>query len=350
MVRAHDYDAVLMDIQMPVMDGYEATRQIRKWENELIAHSARFVADGRELKTEKGRLKQTAGDQASVLPIIAMTAHAMAGDREKTLASGMNDHVTKPIDTRELFAVLSKWIPARSRPENLPAGESPSAPITLSSRPGAGDDELPDNLPGFDLTAGLKRLQGNRRLYRKLLLDFNSSYDSTARDIQKALADGDMHQVHSLVHNIKGLAGNLSAIRLQSAATEMDSLVKQSISGKRVEIDPLERCLERFISALEEVLASCRGLKGAAPDSAVQLNAGPDLSLPAELAKQTAERLRVAADMGNITELKSIAAALRRESDTYTEIGNLIEQLAENFDLEGAEKLARDLLPKGKAE
>jgi CheY-like chemotaxis protein len=347
MVRAHDYDAVLMDIQMPVMDGYKATREIRKWENGLKAHSSEFIAEGREQETENRRQKQTAGDPSSALPIIAMTAHAMAGDREKTLASGMNDHVTKPIDTRELFAVLSKWIPARSRPENLPetnpADTGAAAPAKISSRPGSGKNQLPDNLPGFDLTAGLKRLQGNRRLYRKLLLDFNSSYDSTAQNIQKSLAAGDMHQVHSLVHNIKGLAGNLSATRLQSAATEMDRLVKQSISGSCLEIDQLEQGLEKFNAAFEEVLASCRELQASAPERGVQIKAGPDRSLPAELAGQTAERLRAAADMGNITELKSIADALRRESDAYLEMGNEIEQLAENFDLEGAEKLAGEL-------
>ncbi len=341
MVRRHDYDAVLMDIQMPVMDGYEATREIRKWE------SVSANADADVSKEKIDYRSSVLSPQSSSLAIIAMTAHAMAGDREKTLACGMNDHVTKPIDTRELFSVLAKWIPAATGrkivPELTAADTAAPDPATISSQVESGDDGLPPSLPGFDLTGGLKRLQGNEQLYRKLLLDFNASYASIGEEIQKVLAAGDIHQVHSLIHNIKGLAGNLSATRLQSAATEMDGLVKQVMAGNHHETDQLEQSLEKLKDALNEVLASCQSLKAFAPEPNPQSDAEPVPALPPELAEQTAQRLRNAADMGNITELKIIGETLRAESDTYIEIGNAIERLAEDFDLEGVAKLAEEL-------
>ncbi|MDJ0666881.1 MAG: transporter substrate-binding domain-containing protein [Desulfobacterales bacterium] len=331
MVQAHDYDVVLMDIQMPVMDGYAAAREIRN------------------------PIRQRDGGQESDIqniPIIAMTAHAMAGDREKALACGMNDHVTKPIDTRDLFTTLAKWIQpvAAQEPDSGSTTSRAAAPQPVADSPRlvSDDDGLPQDLPGFDLAAGLARLQGNRRLYRKLLLDFSAGYDSIGAEIQKALATGDIDQVHSLVHNIKGLAGNLAATRLHSAATEMDGQVKQVMVGNHIDADQLEPSLEKLKAAIEEALTSCQGLSASAPEPDLQSKTEPIPSLPAELAEHTAERLRKAADMGNITELKSIAEALRAESGTFIPIGNTIEQLAEDFDLEGVVKLADELVSTSK--
>jgi len=92
-------------------------------------------------------------------------------------------------------------------------------------------DGMPESLPGFDISDGLKRLQGNRHLYQKLLMDFASRYQMVGKDIMKALADRQMRLVHDLVHNLKGLAGNLSAVRLLAAATHMDTAVKKALSN-----------------------------------------------------------------------------------------------------------------------
>jgi HPt (histidine-containing phosphotransfer) domain-containing protein len=264
----------------------------------------------------------------------------------------MNDHVTKPIDTRELFTILEKWITSATggavAPDSTTTKAAGPDPAKISPGVESGDDGLPHILSGFDLAAGLKRLQGNRQLYRKLLLNFTANYDSTADDIQRALTAGDINQVHSLVHNIKGLAGNLSATRLESAAAEMDGFVKQVMAGSRLETSQLERSLGKLKAAIDEVLASCRELKQAAPQQHPRSGAEPIPSMPTDLAEQTAERLCIAADLGNITELKSIAEALLAESDNYTEIGNAIEQLTEDFDLEGITRLAEELVSKAK--
>jgi DNA-binding response OmpR family regulator len=111
-----------------------------------------------------------------------MTAHAMAGDEQKSLDAGMNDHVTKPINPDELFAALQKWIkPIAGRdvdPKSLPASGGPPAidPALDIDQAVVDEDELPESLPGFDLATGLKRLMGNKRLYQKLLVDFGTKY------------------------------------------------------------------------------------------------------------------------------------------------------------------------------
>jgi CheY-like chemotaxis protein/HPt (histidine-containing phosphotransfer) domain-containing protein len=194
-VKENNYDAVLMDVQMPVMDGYAATREIRK---------------DKSFKD---------------LPIIAMTAHAMAGDEDKSLQAGMNGHVTKPIDPDQLFATLQKWIqPGKKRVHVAQPEVSGAAEVITETAPQA--EGFPESLAGFDLEDGLKRLQWNEKLYRKLLLDFSIKYVGSANEIRQALDAKDFEQAHSLVHNLKGLAGNLAATDLQAAAVEMEKLVK----------------------------------------------------------------------------------------------------------------------------
>jgi len=280
-----------------------------------------------------------------------MTAHAMAGDREKSLAAGMNDHVAKPIDPNELFTTLEKWIqpseyrdpvkpPLHATADGLEPTHHPETPRAQS---GTEPEDLPQVLPGFDIAQGLSRLQGNHKLYRKLLLDFNTKYASSAADIQQALSAGDLNQVHGLVHNIKGLAGNLSAIRVQAAATKLDALAAQALAGTPPEAAQMQQRWAELQDALEEALASCRLLDQAAGDKQPQFNEQATSPMPAELAQPIAERLRNAADMGNITELKAIGRELRSDPDTYGSFCDAIEQMAEDFDLDGIVKLCDQL-------
>jgi HPt (histidine-containing phosphotransfer) domain-containing protein len=280
-----------------------------------------------------------------------MTAHAMAGDREKSLAAGMNDHIAKPINPQELFATLLKWIKpsADSGGARLPETEATVGAnfndpdnSPLPSPDGATDD-LPSFLPGFDIKAGLKRLQGNRRLYRKLLLDFGRDYREAADHIHLALIAGDIKQVHSLVHNIKGLAGNLSADRLQEAATQMDRMVKKVLAAENLEPEQLDSRFEEMKTALEEALSSCRGLDSSDGQESNPSDHNSEVTLPADLARRTATRLQEAADMGDINGLKKIAAELNSEHDSYGEISEKIVRLAEDFDFDGIIKLADEL-------
>ncbi|UCG08795.1 MAG: response regulator, partial [Desulfobacterales bacterium] len=326
-VKANSYDAVLMDVQMPVMDGYTATRKIREWETEV-----------RGQKTEDRKEGSALSPQSSELPIIAMTAHAMAGDEDKSLQAGMNGHVTKPIDPDQLFASLQKWIKPSEKRAQV---QQPEVPVERLETDKAvpEEEELPKDLPGFDLSDGLKRLQGNKRLYRKLLLKFVSDYCEAANDIRIALDAEDFDRAHSLVHNLKGLAGNLAAKDLQAAAVNLEKLVKGVEKATRPSKE-LKLKFSELENALREALLSVQSLGVSAEAQLGKLSDQELAAIPAELAQDIAKRIRDAAEMGDVTTLNAIAAEIKMHSDTCVPLSKQIIQLAENFDLEGIQKLA----------
>ncbi|MBW2706296.1 MAG: response regulator, partial [Deltaproteobacteria bacterium] len=309
--RANQYDAILMDIQMPVMDGYTATREIRKDE----------------------RFKE--------LPIIAMTAHAMSGDEDKSLEAGMNGHVAKPIDPDQLFATLKKWIQPSKRRVQV---QQPEVPVERPESDAAlpAEDELPEFLPGFDLAGGLERLMGNKRLYRKLLVDFGTKYIEIASDIRAALDTKDFEQVHSLVHNLKGLAGNLEAKDLQAAAANLEKLVK-GVEKKTPSVKELKLKFSELENALNQALESAQSLSVSAEENVGRLSNEEISDIPAELAQDIAKRIRDAAEMGDVMTLNAIAEEIKTYSDSCIPLSKQIVQMAEDFDLDGIQKLADKL-------
>jgi two-component system sensor histidine kinase/response regulator len=213
-VKEHEYDAVLMDVQMPVMDGYTASREIRK--------DVRF----REL------------------PIIAMTANAMAGDREKSLEAGMNDHVAKPIDTNELFSTLAKWIEPGDGKIQLD-----SAKDRLEEKAEREDDSMTE-LPGISVADGLKKVGGNEKFYQKLLLQFLDTNRDSANEIREALEKKDQSLAVRLAHTVKGVAGTLGAGELAQVAGELEKTLKTG------EITGLSSSIHLFESHLNQVMHS----------------------------------------------------------------------------------------------
>ena len=311
-VEAGNYEAVLMDVQMPVMDGYTATREIRNLKSEIRN-----------------------------IPIIAMTAHAMAGDEDKSLQAGMNGHVTKPIDPDQLFATLQKWIqPSEKRATtqtSFVSGESSGEDKVVSI-----EDELPESLPGFDLADGLIRLQGNKKLYRKLLLDFATNYHEAANEIRGAIDAQDFDNAHSLVHNLKGLAGNLSATDLQAAAVNMEKLVK-GVDKKPPSSKQLNLRLSELETVLNQALESVQSLGVSAEENICKLSDVEITAIPAELAQDIAQRIRDAAEMGDVTTLNAIAEEIKTNSESCGPLSKQIVQMAEDFDLDGIQKLADTL-------
>ena len=310
-ISKNEYDAVLMDVQMPVMDGYTATGKLRKDQ----------------------RFKE--------LPIIAMTAHAMAGDSDKSIAAGMSDHVTKPIDPDQLFATLQQWIKPvaeRTDVQQGPIGDESA----MADQVEPVEDDLPASLPGFDLAAGLSRLMGNKRLYRKLLLDFGANYGAAAGQIREALADGDFNQAHSLVHNLKGLAGNLAATELQTAAVAMEKRVKGKTAETADDKD-LNRKLKDLESALKQTLDAVQTLGPMAGRKTGERIGDEISSIPPDLPREVVDRITAAAEMGDVMQIKSIAADLKSESDATAPFCDELVRLAEDFDFDRIQKLVLDL-------
>jgi CheY-like chemotaxis protein len=310
-VKEKVYDVVLMDIQMPVMNGYTATREIRKDKN------------------------------FTDLPIIAMTAHAMAGDEDKSLEAGMNGHVTKPIDPGQLFSTLQKWVKPSEKRAQI---KQPEVPLERSESDKTVPEEegLPESLPGFDLADGLKRLQGNKTLYRKLLLNFATDYNEVANEIGEALDEKDFERSHSLVHNLKGLAGNLAATDLQAAAVNLEKLVK-GVEKKTPSPTELNLKFSDLENVLNHALKSAQSLGASAEENVCKLSDEEIVAIPAELAQDIAKRIRDAAEMGDVMTLNAIAEEIKAHSDSCIPLSKQIIQMAEDFDLDGIQKLADDL-------
>jgi two-component system sensor histidine kinase/response regulator len=311
-VKKDNYDAVLMDVQMPVMDGYTATGKIRNLKSEIRN-----------------------------VPIIAMTAHAMAGDEDKSLQAGMNGHVAKPIDPDQLFSTLQKWIKPSEKRVQV---QQPKIPVEQpeTDKAAPAEDELPESLSGFDLTDGLKRLQGNKKLYRKLLVSFATDYNTVANEIRQALDAVDFDQAHSLVHNLKGLAGNLAATDLQAAAVNLEKLVRK-VEENAPPVKELNLRFSELENALNDALESAQSLGVSAEDKIGKLSAEELVGIPSELSQGIAKRIRDAAEMGDVTALNAIAEEIKDQLDSCLPLSKQIVKMAEDFDLDGIQKLADDL-------
>jgi len=191
MVNEKDYDLVLMDMQMPVMDGIAATKEIRS--------HPRFAA----------------------LPIIAMTANAMDSDRELCLQAGMNDHLGKPIDPDLLFATLKRWMKVRrSGPSSEPRADEVEAVSSEAIEP------IPE-IEGVDQADGLRRVGGNRRLYRQLLEKFAGKFAGADEQVSSALQSGDRNGAERVAHTVKGVAGNIGIKEVQFAAERLEKAIRE---------------------------------------------------------------------------------------------------------------------------
>jgi signal transduction histidine kinase/CheY-like chemotaxis protein len=215
-VHSDAFDGVLMDMQMPVMDGLEATRLIR------------------------------ADTQFHDLPIIAMTANAMPGDREKCLEAGMNDHVSKPVDPNQLYATLIRWI----RKSQINAAEHLSPSLV------AGAEAMLDftGLPGIDVADGLRRVAGDQSLYGKILCKFQTSQAGVLQGIRTALAADDRQQAVQLAHALKGVAGSVGANVLYHTVSKLESVLQ---SDSPIDPDLLSEAETLLADVMQGIGAWC---------------------------------------------------------------------------------------------
>ncbi|MBF0561301.1 MAG: response regulator [Alphaproteobacteria bacterium] len=226
------YDCVLMDIQMPVMDGLEATRRLRE--------DPRFAN----------------------LPILAMTANAMMADRQRALEAGMNDHIAKPVEPQDLFAVLLRWIPPgeRALPDlELPSDEAPGDAASLTG------------VAGIDTASGLARMTGNASAYRRLLIKFADNQANTLVELRTAVDHGDFELAVRLSHTLTGVAGNVGATALQQTARNLETAL---ITGTT---ECLEGLLATTAHELRQVISSIRAIQSSDHPSVSALLSPEDL-------------------------------------------------------------------------
>jgi signal transduction histidine kinase/DNA-binding response OmpR family regulator/HAMP domain-containing protein len=194
------FDIVLMDLQMPEMDGHTATKRLR------------------------------ADPRFQDLPIIAMTAHALVEERQRCLDAGMNDHVTKPIDPDALFAVLQRWRP--------------------QSRGGA------LKIEGIDVEGGVKRVAGNTRLFRSLLEQFAAKQGEAGAAIAAALESGDRALAGRLAHTVKGVAGNLGIPAVQVAADQAERAIRDGAGADAGVLGQLSSAIRTAVDAIRKALGA----------------------------------------------------------------------------------------------
>jgi len=215
------YAAILMDVQMPEMDGIEAAEIIRR----------QYTPDR--------------------LPIIAMTAHAYEEERQRCFAAGMNDHIAKPVDPLVLVRTLDRWL----RPERGMTAVTP-APANLPLPP---ETALPTELPPFGLNAALGRVNGKAGLLRKLIIDFGKGYADVAQDLSDMISAGATLEARRLAHTLKGVAGSLELPGVQAMAADVERLIAAG------DIENISDKIEALGAEIEPAIAAARRL---APDMA----------------------------------------------------------------------------------
>ncbi|MEN1760607.1 PAS domain S-box protein [Anoxynatronum sibiricum] len=221
MLKKGTYDLVLMDIRMPGMSGLTAVRRIRQH------------------------------DQWRDLPVIAMTAEAMSGDREESLAAGMNDHVPKPIEPQQLYRTLLRWC---LRKQSDIIGEA-TEDASLATTAMKVTDLLPESLPGIDVAEGLERFLGDREVFIQILEHVYEHRCKELNALRQAVDEENYTNVRFLTHRIKGMAGNISAYRLHETAQELEKLLAdQQHTHLPAAFGEMEEAMIEIIEGLEPLV------------------------------------------------------------------------------------------------
>ncbi|MEW8626574.1 MAG: transporter substrate-binding domain-containing protein [Candidatus Thiodiazotropha sp.] len=286
MLGQGQYDCILMDVQMPIMGGYEATRKIRGY----------------------GRFKD--------LPILAMTASAMVSDRRAAEEAGMNDHIPKPISPNELFSTLLRWITPGDR----------KLPGTIEmEHVDPGDENIPV-ITGLDTGVGINRLGGNVGSYIKLLNKFSTNQASTLTELHNAIEQGDIDSAQRIVHTIKGLAATIGASDLHKAAREVEVTLNEKLEITTDEV------LSVFSSELSKVLLSINEYQGV-NENVPEVRASLNLS---ELEPQLATLNRMLQEYDAEAEEVLYGILSRMEDATAKDSLRSVKNSILQFDYDGA--------------
>ncbi len=293
------FDGVLMDCQMPVMDGYTATREIRK------------------------------NPQFGKLPIIAMTANAMMGDREKVIQAGMFDHIAKPLNVSEMFTTIARWI----QPATPTDGRA--APAQAPARTASGHADLPAQLPGIDMAAGLARTMGDKSFYSSLLVRFRDSNRDFQSSFRKACDGGDSTAPERVAHTLKGAAGTIGAWDLHAAAGRLEQACCDGLPP-----DTIDTLADDVLKQLAPVIAGLSTLGKPANEN--RRDASTSEAADPEKIRAVTEKLEALLSYGDAS-----AGDLLEENSVLLQAAfpqhlHRIDEAIQSFDFEAALSLLRE--------
>jgi len=221
-VKNQRFDLILMDIRMPNLDGLTATRQLRS------------MAKKGDVTTE----------YFATVPIIAMTANAMSGDKEECLAAGMNDYIAKPIEPEKLYAALLRWIAPKVN------NSSKENALQLENKP----QHILPNLSGINPEIGIKRLGNNQEIYLKILQQFRDNHQNSATEIKTALESQEIETATRIAHSIKSISGSIGALALSQTAANLEKILRTGV------LEQVNLELAKFETNLKEVMEAIASL------------------------------------------------------------------------------------------
>jgi CheY-like chemotaxis protein len=287
---ARQYDLILMDIQMPIMDGYEST--------EIILQNKDYEN----------------------IPIIAMTAHALKGDRKKSLAAGMSAHISKPVDPELFYQTLMHWLPA--------IGTVPHQAVNSV------DNLMPlYDLPGIDTTIGLKKFLQDQELYQKVLFEFLQDHMNDANIIKKSLNSIGKINAKSLAHTIKGAAGHLGAIKLYQATAQLETELNNE--------ETQDNSFYEFQLALDEVLSGITELEKTYKHKEIDKQGGQQINETelTTLIQEISDKLLQASPQASEL-IPQLSQALGKE---HKKAINDLQEMVDAFDFDEALKITKHI-------
>ncbi|MEC5388008.1 response regulator [Uliginosibacterium sp. H3] len=252
-IHREPFDIVLMDMHMPILNGLDATRRIRSHEG------------------------------FSRLPILALTANALSGDRERCLEAGMNDYITKPIDPEQMYATIARWLPANTTLSVAPSAQlqvaapEPAADTVQDNEPVEPPDKLSDDasiisaltlIPELDVDLGLARMLGRHDLYLKLVRRVTAERADAPRQLQSALERGNYDEAGRIVHGLRAVVGMLGSTQLQGVCAEVEQQIAQN--------ELTAAALDNFVSRYTVLLDGLRAALGEHDAGQVTQHAGAE--------------------------------------------------------------------------